>query len=340
MKLRVGIVGLGNGWATRHRPALWSLTDRFEVRAVCDEVAVRAEQAAKDFDAVHVDGFRALANRDDIDAVLILSPQWFGPLPILACCGAGKAIYYAATLDFPDDQAGLVRRRVEESGVAFMAEFPRRHAPATVRLKELIATRLGRPRLMFCHHRAAVNPGNGERYTAESSPGVRTLLEIVDWCRYVVGDEPTSVMGVAHQVAGLPHAFDYRMMNLDFSVSGQTGTGAMAQISFGHYMPSAWTEAVTFRPPAAMQIVCEQGVAFVDLPSTVLWFDQAGRHQESLEHERPVDEQMLLLFHRTVTSLVRQTSSLEDGFRALAIVRAAQDSEQTGRRAALHFAPG
>ena len=32
------------------------------------------------------------------------------------------------------------------SGVAFMAEFPRRLFPATLRLKELIATRLGKPR--------------------------------------------------------------------------------------------------------------------------------------------------------------------------------------------------
>jgi predicted dehydrogenase len=219
-----------------------------------------------------------------------------------------------------------------------MAEFPRRHAPATVRLKELIATRLGSPRLMFCHHRAAVDPGNGERHNSESSPGERTLLEIVDWCRYVVGEEPTSVMGVAHQVAGPPSSIDYRMMNLDFSVTGQPGPGAMAQISYGHYIPSGWTEAVTFRPPAAMQIVCEQGVAFVDLPNTLIWFDQAGRHLESLEHERPVGEQMLLLFHRAVTSLVRQTSGLEDGFRALAVVRAAQESEKTGSRVALRFA--
>jgi predicted dehydrogenase len=337
MKLRVGIVGLGNGWAVRHRPALRSLADRFDVVAVCDEVAVRAEQAAKDFEAAEVDGFRALANRDDVDAVLVLSPQWFGPMPILACCGAGKAIYYAATLDFPADQASLVRRRVEESGVAFMAEFPRRHSPATIRLKELVATRLGKPRLMYCHHRAAVEPGNGERKSAESSPGVRTLLELVDWCRYVAGDEPTSVMGVAHRASAPPSAIDYRMMNLDFSADGLPGTGTMAQISFGHYMPSVWTEAVTFRPPAALQVVCEQGVAFVDLPSTLIWFDRAGRHLESLEHERPVDEQMLLLFHRTVTSLVRQTSGLDDGFRALQIVRASQESEETGCRVALHF---
>ena len=61
MKLRVGIVGLGQAWETRHRPALRALSDRFEVKAVCCEVAHLAQQAARDFSAAEVDGFRALA---------------------------------------------------------------------------------------------------------------------------------------------------------------------------------------------------------------------------------------------------------------------------------------
>ena len=48
MKLRVGIVGLGDAWESRHRPALRALSDRIEVRAVCCEVAHRAELAARD----------------------------------------------------------------------------------------------------------------------------------------------------------------------------------------------------------------------------------------------------------------------------------------------------
>ena len=63
-------------------------------------------------------------------------------------------------------------------------------------------------------------------------------------------------------------------------------------------------------------MACERGVAFVDLPSTIIWFDGAGRHMESLDTERPVGEQLLLHFYRSVTSLVRNTSSLEDAYRA------------------------
>ncbi len=77
MKIRVGLIGLGDVWQLRHAPALRALGDRFEVRAVCDPVRHRAEQAAAEFHAEAVDGYHVLVQREDIDAVLVLSPQWF-----------------------------------------------------------------------------------------------------------------------------------------------------------------------------------------------------------------------------------------------------------------------
>ena len=52
MKLRVGVVGLGDAWENRHRPALRALADRFEVSAVCAEVQSLAQRAAEDFDCL------------------------------------------------------------------------------------------------------------------------------------------------------------------------------------------------------------------------------------------------------------------------------------------------
>ncbi len=331
MKLQVGLIGLGNVWQTRHRAALLALTDRFDVRAVCAEVAARAEQVAREFGATPVDGFRALTARADVDAVLVLTPEWYGPLPILAACESGKAVYCAAALDIEPQRAGEIKRRVEDSGVAFMAEFPRRYASATLRLKELIATTLGAPRMVFCHERQNFSESCAAgRTPGPCPPSVRDLLELVDWCRYVVGHEPTSVIGAAHQKRA--DTVDYQMMSLDFSPSGSVGVGPLAQISFSRYLRAQWHEAVSFRPPAELQVCCERGVAFIDLPSTLVWFDDAGRHLESLGGERPVGEQMLMQFHRAVTSLVRKTSDLEDAYRALRIVWGAQESSRSGKR--------
>ena len=299
------------------------------------EVAHLAHQAAHRFSSGRSKRVsRLFCQRSDIEAVLLFSPEWFGPLPIYAACEAGKAIYCASAFDLKPEQASDIRQRMEASGVAFMAEFPRRLAPATIRLKELIATRLGRPRLLFCHRRAAVEKEKDEnhrRHLGECPATVREMMELVDWCRYVAGCEATSVFGVQHY-SELDGAEDYQMMNLDFSDPGKIGRGPTARISSGHYIPSDWPEAASFRPPAALQAACERGIAFVDLPSTLTWFDEAGRHMESLESERPVGEALLLQFHRAVTSLLLRTTDLDDAYRALRVVQSAHLSAAQGRR--------
>lgn len=342
MKLRVGLIGLGDAWQTRHRPALRMLHDRFDVRAVFSSVAKLSESSAAEFQADAVDGFRALVYRNDIDAVMILQRSWLGWLPMLAACDAGKAIYWAGDLDFDPIRDSELRSAIERSGVAFMTEFPRRLAPATLRLKELIATRLGAPRLVFCHRRIQGKPNScsGEDLSR------RELVELIDWCRYVVDREPSSVTSTGHQAddsaeperaaaaAGTKKPispFDYRSLTLQFPPT-ESQPDVIAQISCGTYIPPIWHEAIGFRPPSAMQIRCERGVAFIDLPANLVWFDEAGRHLESLETELPVGEQLLTQFHRSVTSLVRNMSDLDDAYRAATILAAAQQSDSEGRR--------
>ena len=278
-----------------------------------------------------------LAKRPDIDAVLTLAPQWYGCLPILAACDAGKSVYCANSLELDLAQARQVRERVEKAGVSFMTEFPRRQAPATLRLKELIATRLGSPRLLFCHLRVPAEQPHLPGRPATGSP-MNDLVELIDWCRYVVGREPTSVLGMRHRAASDQIDDDYQMMSLDFSdPAAGPGTGLTAQISCGRYMPAAWQEAVAYRPPAALQVACEHGIAFIDLPAQLVWFDKAGRHQESLESERPVGEQLLSHFYRAVTSLVRNTSGLEDAYRRAGGATEARRSHAENRRISLEF---
>ena len=335
MKLRVGLIGLGDAWEQRYRAALRSLTDRFEVRAVYDQIGQRAQQAASEFNAAPVDGFRDLTAREDIDAVLMLAPQWYGALPIFAACDSGKAVYCASGLDFDAKEAQQVKERVEQAGIAFMAEFPRRHAPATVRLKELIATELGTPHLLFCHQRSAARTRDHLPAGSRKPAAIRDLVELVDWCGYVVGWSPTAVTGLMHRRGCEQVEEDYQMMTLDFSDPKYPGTGPIAQISCGRYIPARWTEAITYRPLAGLQVSCDRGIAFVDLPANLVWFDEAGRHQESLESERPVGEQLLTQFYRGVTSLVRKSSDLEEAYRALWIVQQARRSHAEGRRVVL-----
>ena len=125
--------------------------------------------------------------------------------PIALACAAGKA--------------GLLRRcrwpttwsswktlveLVESSGIVFMPEFARRCYPATLRLKELLATHLGQPRLVVGHSRLY----GFDRYAV---PGPTTQIApapllidpgsyLLDWCWFVFQALPEAVQGFRCQV--------------------------------------------------------------------------------------------------------------------------------------------
>ena len=332
MKLRIGIIGHGDAWQTRHGPALRVLHDRFDVRAVFSTVTKLAENIASEFQADAVDGYRALVSRCDIDAVIILQKTWLGWLPLLAACEAGKAVYWAGDLGLEVDHDQELRRSIDASGVSFMVEFPRRFAPATLRLKELIATRLGQPKMIFCHQRMLEHEAACP--TGHADPVRRELTELIDWCHYVVGRPASRVTSLQHP--GLQHtgdtdsSSDYRCLSLSFAPEDDA-PAVTAQLSCGSYIPAAWQEAIGFRAPAAMHLCCERGIAYLDLPHGLVWFDEAGRNMETLDTEQPVGQQLLSSFHRSVTSLLRNASDIEDAFAAAAVLAAADQSDQEGR---------
>lgn len=357
MKLKVGLIGLGRHWESRHRPALIAMRDRFDIKAICCEISQKAQQVASDFGAKAIDGFRSMVERQDIEAVLSLGPDWVGHLPILAACDAGKAVYSATALELETKNVEAILDRVRKSGVAFTAEYPRRHSAATLRLKELIATELGPPENIFCHLR--LDPGSLDH---SEDPKVRRMMlraqmmEMVDWVCFLCGRNPEKVLAVGADPKSYGHecrtaAYDdnqefvddneddvfvfqqlnYHMMNLWFGKT-ETSCHASAQISLGTYIPSKWSAALDHRRPASIQISCQNGIAFIDLPSNLVWFNSTGRHEESLDYERSVGEQMLAYFYRSVTNFLDYHTDLDDTARVIRIMDAWHKSLQTGTR--------
>ena len=333
MKLRLGIIGLNDQWEKRYLPALRVLEDRFGLIAIYEPVAQRASSAAREVGVATHDSYWALCRRPDVDAVLVLNPHWLGPLPVLAACECGKAIYLGSRVFLTFEESTQIRDAVRQSGVACMVEFTRRYSPATIRLKELMATVLGQPKLLFCHPRLShYAKCNGLVSAAQQSALRLDLVELIDWCRFVVGRPPVSVMGVLHRSTPREET-DYIMMSLDFGASQQAdNSNVITQLSCGKYLPPHWQEAVNYRPLAELQVVCEHGVAFVDLPTTLVWFDEAGRHQEMLDSERPLGERLLFSFYRMVTSLVQRMSDIEDFLQTQKIIESAILSASTGHR--------
>lgn len=331
MKLRVGVIGLGNGWEQRYLTALRALADRLDIRAVFEPVHCRAEAVLSHWGARRFDSFQLTCRNRRIDAVIVLDTYWYGPLPVLAACDAGKAVFLGRNVRLTLEDWEVVRGRVRESGVAFMAELPRRHAPATVRLKELIATRLGAPRLVFCYDRIPLQNKAGLQTRSEERDFPSHAAELVDWCSFVMGRVATRVTG---HIGRVPAGDDslYFGLTIDFAEPGAAQSGPLAVIDCAHSRWNSWRESLSYRPPPALKVVCERGVAFLDLPSTLVWFDEVGQHMEPLGQELSVTESMLMLFYRQVTSLVRRMGDAEDLCRATRVVAEAQRSDAEGRR--------
>jgi predicted dehydrogenase len=174
------------------------MRDRFQVIGVYNSVQALAENSARELDATSFGSFREMMESPSLDAIFVLEEDWYRLVPVYAACDFGKAIFCGSEIDLTSTAANEIKQRTQSSGVAFMNEFSRRFAPATLRLKELIATRLGRPRLLFCHRRLACENRDLRHGRSLESRSQRELLELIDWCNYIVGSTPNWVQAIRH----------------------------------------------------------------------------------------------------------------------------------------------
>ncbi|QEH33361.1 Putative 4,5-dihydroxyphthalate dehydrogenase [Aquisphaera giovannonii] len=332
-RLRVGVVGLGRLWESRHKPSLLRLKDRFRVTAVYDQVHRRARTEAANLNCVACEGLTSLVARPDVDVVYLLCPQWFGLHPAGLACDAKKPVYCGLPLAASPEELEQLARRVDESGVAFMPEFARRCYPATLRLKELLATSLGEPRLILGQSRLL----GFDRYAV---PGPTTQLApapllvdpgsyLLDWCCFLMGALPESVIGTKAQV--IPAA-EARGSDPDFvSLLAAFPGGASAQVSFARYDRGRWGEASRFLPASGFQVFAERGAAWLELPERIQWSDASGTHEERLPMEPTVGDALNEQFYRLVHGEPSPAPTIRDAVRVAGLVREIERSLSEGR---------
>ena len=331
-RIRVGVIGLGRLWEARHKPALLRLRDRFQVVSVYDQVARRAAIEAASLRCEAADGLAQMVGREDLDAIYVLTPQWFGTHPIRLACEAGKPIYCALPPASEPEAFERIAPMLRESGVAFMPELARRFYPATLRLKELLATTLGPARLILGHTRLF----GFDRY---GTPGPSTQLApvplsidpgsyLVDWCRDLFGVEVSRLRAAETMVlpAMADGSPDYLSVTLDFA------GGGLAQVGIGRYHRAPWGDAIRFLPQPGFQVYAERGSAWLEMPDRIAWTDAQGSHEERLPMEPTVGEVLNDQFHRLVRGEPSLAPGLDD---ALALVNLDRELRKSlGRRAA------
>ena len=306
--IHIGIIGLSPDWETHYLPAIGRLSQRITVSAIYDHVTNRAVQIANSLPSATIaDGVIAVVERRNIDAVLLLNTAWHRQALISFICGRGKPAYLAGDLQADHALWEHLHATAILSGTMLMPEFRWRYTPATGRLQELIATRLGHPERL----EIAIPATSGE--TAAGS--CDRLLDSVDWCGYI-SRSPLQRVQATHPLTDAPTVLEF----------GQAGGPAVtAEIQ--------WSCAERTTP--RFTVHCRSGRAVLDGAEHLHWQTQGTEVGENLTADRSSVEVLLDHFCRRVVGGLIPVADLGDVDRNLSAIAAIRISGESGQPVSL-----
>lgn len=243
--LRVGVIGTGVMGA-EHARLLRQATNGACLAAVCDPDEGRAKAAAQDA-AVFTDAFALIAS-DQVQAVVIASPDATHADYALACLAAGKPVLcekpIAATaaegLQIVQAEAALGRRLVT---VGFMRRFD----PAYAEMQAMRHSgKIGAPVLLHNIHRNAAAP---DWFTGAMAV-TNSLVHEIDISRWLLGSEM-----VTAQVTSAPGG-DPMMVTLQTDKGEIVSTEVYMNAGYGYHVHA--------------QLVGRQGSVEMAAPTRVL----------------------------------------------------------------------
>ncbi|REK11923.1 MAG: gfo/Idh/MocA family oxidoreductase [Planctomycetota bacterium] len=145
--LRIAIIGAGAVSDYHHVPAI-RLDPRAELVAACDANEKLLQQRQRDWgvEVVSTDP-EAICARDDVDAVIIATPNFTHRPIALAAVRAGKHVMCEKPLGLNPAEVREMYHAARDAGVVHMTAFTYRFAPSMRYLKHLVAAgQLGEPR--------------------------------------------------------------------------------------------------------------------------------------------------------------------------------------------------
>ncbi len=332
--VNVGIIGQGPDWYVRYRPALDKLGQRISVHAIYDPVANRAEQVADELHAMPVEGILALVERRDVQAVLLLGSDWHGRVPLGFVNSRRKPVYISGCLGDDVDTLADIHQAALTGGLTLMPEFSQRYTPATGRLQELIATRIGRPQRIVID--ATTHNGSRGGLADAFEPKNGFLVGLFDWCRYIVRTSPKMLRARLLTAVGQDGHED-RCITVEFDKPRAGGDRPVAELrihesdSIGD-APADNSEGTKFR----YEVDCERGRAVLEGSETISWGSGAKLVTESLATERSAVEVMLDHFCRRVVGGLIPVADVADVCRSMLLARAADQSLRTGQAVQLN----
>ena len=332
-KLGIGVLGVGE-MGKRHAENLRHLVPGARLLAVADVAAGRARQVAEELEIDHhYSSFEEMLQRKDIDAVLIATPDKFHAQAVRQAAAAGKEILCEKPLatSLADAEAALAE--VARKGVRLQIGFMRRYDPAYATAKKRIDSgEIGTP-VIF----KSVGRDKDEPPIAAYASNVNGMvfynntIHDFDLARWLMNDEVTEVQAYT-TVTIRPEVAKYNdvvasVVNLKFAQGAIGNVESYVQAAYGYDVRT--------------EIVGSKGSLFVgSLQQTPVTFLAAnGANKPLTDHflTRFADAYLAEVrdFVQTVLEGKAARVTGMDGFKALAIAVAAEDSHLHARPVAL-----
>jgi predicted dehydrogenase len=150
--LRIGVIGLGlraNLALSAHRPGRGSV-----VTALCDTDPVVHQAQAERFGAGFVtDDHHRLLDLDDLDAVIVTTPDDTHERIAIDCLRAGKAVYLEKPLAITVEGCDNVLRAARETGTRLYVGHNMRHMGVVRLMRDIIGKGvIGEPKTVWVRH--------------------------------------------------------------------------------------------------------------------------------------------------------------------------------------------
>ena len=276
----LGIVGGGPAWEARYRAAVLALT-RGRVAAVFAPQPGDAEALATETGGQLFHSLRRMIDHPGVKALLIIESGWSRDWAIELATAKQLPVFVASPVDDSLPRVADALAKQEAEGAVIVPGALLRATPATLRLRELVATKLGPIQHMSVDLRGtagAVDP---------------IVIEVIDWCRSLLQSSVNQI----HRTV--------RPEGETLVVSFGRGSPTHPSIRTEIHLPGlALRETPPMTsPPVVFPRVhaqCQSGEAELLGETHICWKTSAESGDETLDADRPAEQVLLDLFLRRV----------------------------------------
>lgn len=200
-KFKVGVIGTGLAWERLHYPAFRELSDKYEIRAICDSNRERVERWGQilgldPFRDIFID-FQPMIERDDLDVIDILVPipQNHPVAEIVA--RTGKAIILEKPMGATYQQALATRDLPRRYGIQMMIAENYRYSEEFNILRDLVREKKVGDTVFFIYHSTSCFP----------CAMTKDTFSAAEWRQHPAYPGGDILDAAIHNLAGIRHIF-------------------------------------------------------------------------------------------------------------------------------------